>query len=184
MPRQGDIPMNTMYLLPCSCGHKIPIQPRQAGEIVVCACGASLEVPTLLRLKALEKIEAPPDLKTTKSAWGAGHRLIFLGVIIILAAVGIGIWLFQIRPNDPFANFTPEQIVTSVENVAPVYTWRLWHAWEQGGLQRQKTSLQIAITGQKTQYRIYWWLLGILAGAGIAAIASGIVVISRSRATR
>ena len=29
-----SFPMNIYYLLPCSCSRKIPIQSRQAGEIV------------------------------------------------------------------------------------------------------------------------------------------------------
>jgi hypothetical protein len=44
----------TKYLLPCACGRKLPVEVAQAGEIVRCACGQSVTVPSLRRLRELE----------------------------------------------------------------------------------------------------------------------------------
>ena len=46
------------YLLPCSCGRKMPVEPRQAGQSVDCACGESLEIPTMLAMSALEPADS------------------------------------------------------------------------------------------------------------------------------
>jgi hypothetical protein len=40
------------YSVCCSCGRDVPVQASQAGSIVVCQCGAGLDVPPLSRLRA------------------------------------------------------------------------------------------------------------------------------------
>jgi len=175
--RQGEISVNDFYLLPCPCSHKIPVQPRQAGEIITCACGASLEVPTLLKLKTLERAAIQVEQKTPKTAWNAGHRLIFLGAVAVVGSLGIGTWLFLIRPTDPYANFPPEKVKEAVQLLPPVDTWRLWHAWEQSGLQRHNRGLDIALAGQKTQYQIYWVLLALVVGTGLTLVTAGIIIV-------
>ena len=52
--------MQTRYLLPCSCGQKIAIEPRQAGQSIRCPCGNSVEAPTMLKMTALEPAEPEP----------------------------------------------------------------------------------------------------------------------------
>ena len=41
------------YLLPCKCGQSVEVVPSQAGQEVVCACGETLLVPSMLQVKAL-----------------------------------------------------------------------------------------------------------------------------------
>ncbi len=169
--------MDTIYLLPCSCGRKMPVNPRQAGESITCTCGASLEVPTLLNLRILQRAELPPQPEIHKKAWGAGQRLIFLGVIVILFAIAIGGWLFWIRPTDPYAYLSQEQIKQSVPALTPIETWRLWLLLEKGGLERHKRGSEIFFASQRAQYLIYGELLAILSGVGLTLIAAGIIVI-------
>jgi len=45
--------MSQKYLLPCSCGKDVPIETAQAGGNVLCDCGLSLKVPTMLQIKKL-----------------------------------------------------------------------------------------------------------------------------------
>ena len=169
--------MSITYLLPCACGRKIPVDSRQAGEIISCACGASLEVPTLLNLKTLERAEVSPQPETPKAAWSAGHRLVLLGVIVIFVAGVIGVWLFLSRPTDPYANLTPDQIRESIQLLNPRSTWLVWLLFEKGGIKRHKQNLDQFLAGQKTQYQIYNGLLSILFGLGFVLIAAGIIVI-------
>jgi hypothetical protein len=164
------------YLLPCNCGRKIPVEAPQAGEIVACACGASVEVPTLLGLRKLELAEAPPQPAIIKTTWGAGQRLIFLGAIVILIAVAIGVWLFYIRPMDPFANISPDQMKEKAEILSPAQSLHLWEMLDKGGLNPRKRGSEIVFEGMQAQYRIYWWLVGIVAGTGSVLIAAGIVL--------
>jgi hypothetical protein len=165
------------YLLPCDCGRKIPVEAPQAGEIVTCACGASIEVPTLMGLRALEQVEAPPQPAIIKTTWGAGHRLIFLGALVILAAVVLGVWLFYIRPMDPFANITPEQMKEKSQILSPLQSLHLWDMLDRAGLNPRKRGTEVVFEGQQTQHRIYWWLLGIVSGTGLVLVAAGIVVV-------
>ena len=86
--------MIAKYLLPCTCGRQIVVEPRQAGQIIPCSCGASLQAPTLLDMTALEPAPmvsvsgaAPVDL-------GLKHRLRLLGTVLVLVAIGVGVWLY------------------------------------------------------------------------------------------
>jgi hypothetical protein len=176
--------VNIYYLLPCTCSRKIPVQPRQAGEIVTCACGATLEVPTLLRLKTLERAEIPAEPKKTKTPWTAGHRLIFIGALVIFLCVCIAAWLLFIRPTDPYANFTPEQMKLIAEKFTPVQNWNLWQNLQRSGLEHHKRYAEITFGEQLSQFKVYWALLALVAGIAAALIAAGIVLVSRSRAPR
>jgi hypothetical protein len=176
--------VNTLYLLPCPCGRKLPIQSRQAGEIITCHCGNSIEVPTMLGLKKLEQAELPVMPVTAKSIWTAGHRIIFLGGLVVFAAILIGAWLLWIRPVDPYADFTPDQMQKIAELLTPIQSLRFWQILERGGLEFHKRGVDIAFADLKVQYRVYWWLTGLTAGIGVLLIAGGIIVLSlRKRRT-
>ena len=41
------------YLLPCTCGRSVEVEPSQAGQITVCVCEETLIVPPMLQVKAL-----------------------------------------------------------------------------------------------------------------------------------
>ncbi len=173
--------MNIYYLLPCHCSRKIPVQPRQAGEIITCACGATLEVPNLLSLKTLERAEVQAEPKKSKTAWNTGHRIIFLGAVVIVASILIGIWLCLFRPPDPYANLTPEQMRQAAQALTPLGSWRLWLLLERGGLEMHKRGLEIVFAELQTQHRIYWVLLAILFGIGIALVAAGVILVKLPR---
>lgn len=46
----------TTYLLPCSCGREIPIEPRQAGETVSCECGRTSAAPRCERSRTFDRV--------------------------------------------------------------------------------------------------------------------------------
>jgi hypothetical protein len=171
----------TRYLLPCSCGQKIPVEMRQAGEIITCPCGNSLEVPTLLKLKTYQRVEVPPPAETPKKAWNAGHRLILLGAVIIIATVAIGGWLFWERPADPFANLNAEQVKAALQTVSPSQSWRRWLYYEKAGPEWHKVNIEITFADLQAQHKVYWGLLTMVGGAGLAFIAGGIIVLYFSR---
>jgi hypothetical protein len=45
------------YSLTCECGQSQPVEPRQAGQSLICACGKTLQVPTMLQIKRLPEWE-------------------------------------------------------------------------------------------------------------------------------
>lgn len=75
------------YLLPCTCGRKVPVSTRHAGQTVRCACGAELEVPTLRGLGELERAE--PAGAAPRGHWGDRQRVAFafaVGAVLSLGA--------------------------------------------------------------------------------------------------
>jgi hypothetical protein len=167
--------VNTYYLLPCTCSRKIPVQPHQAGDIVTCACGASLEVPKLSKLKTLEQDDIPAKTKAAQSAWNAGHRLIFIGLVVIIASIVIGILLFRAQSPGPL---TPEQTRNLIKNLPPSVTWYIWLDYEKNGLNRRKSVAEVYYEEKQSKHQIYWVLLAIVATSGAALIGTGIVLVN------
>jgi hypothetical protein len=178
---QGDISVNTKYLLPCSCGRKIQIQLRQAGEIVRCECGTSLEVPKLTGIKLLQRLEVTVEPKITRITWTTGHRLTFFGGLVILAGIVIGGWLIWTRPQDPYANFTPDQMIQAAASRTPLQSLRLWQMLVRGGLERHKRFAEIAYADMQAQYRVYWWILDLFVGIGVGLVAAGVIVLKMKK---
>jgi hypothetical protein len=132
----------------------------------------------MLGIKAMEQAETHCEPKTDKIAWTTGHRLTFLGGGIILAAVFIGGWLFWTRPVDPYANFTPEQMLQIAETLTPIQSLRLWQMLERGGLEYHKRGVDITFADLKVQHQVYWWLVALVAGTGLALVAAGIIILN------
>ena len=73
------------YLLPCKCGESVEVEPGQAGQTVVCGCGESLLVPSMLQVKALPKADEKPVLSHKKHHIPYRAALIFfvLGIVCL-----------------------------------------------------------------------------------------------------
>ena len=170
--------MNAKYLLPCSCGRKMPVQLRQAGEIVTCECGSSIEVPTLSGLKKLESITAPAMPKTIQPQWTLGHGLIFVGGLVILVAIGIGGWLLWYVPSDPYANFTPEGMMQAASTRTPIQSLRLWQMLVRSGLEHHKRWDEIKFEDKQAGHQVLWWVWALIAITGVALVAAGIIVLN------
>jgi hypothetical protein len=169
--------VNARYMLPCSCGRNIPVELRQAGEIIKCECGTSVEVPTLGGIKNLQRVETDAEPKKATDIWTTGHRLTFFGGLVILAGVVIGGWLFWTRPVDPYANFTPEQMIQAAASRTPIQSLRLWQMLVSSGLEHHKRAAEIDYADNLLKFRVYWWILGIVFGIGVALVAAGIIVL-------
>jgi hypothetical protein len=156
------------YLLPCACGHNVLVEPRQAGESVVCACGSPLAVPTLLGITALERVEEEPEPQASPGQWGRRQRLLLLGTVVFAFAVAWGIWLLMHPPKSPFA-IDPEQIRQSAQTLR---VWQSWEAWQsmKTGLDR-RTDQQYAAA--VTRFRIWLGVVVTLTLTGMALIAVG-----------
>ncbi len=82
--------MKAVYLLPCSCGKKVPVDAGQAGAKVTCDCGQQLAVPTFRALKELEQekpVAAVAVAGGESSDWNAVRGVMFsFGMLISLIA--------------------------------------------------------------------------------------------------
>jgi hypothetical protein len=130
--------MKTVYLLPCACGQKLPVDAGQAGTKVPCTCGKLVTVPTFRGLRDLE-IEAPASLPAgapRPKAWSATRGLLFsAGLLvtvvsmILLAYFGYMysvVWdggeAFKLAHIEDFRNgvevLTPEQAVAEFQQAS------------------------------------------------------------------
>ncbi len=102
---QPKIEVSSMnYLLSCHCGRNTIVTRSQAGQVVLCACGNKLSVPTLRGLKELPPADAlnvyrssSTTLQAAESAWkGWRGILVSLLATIFVCSIGYGAWnLFQ-----------------------------------------------------------------------------------------
>ena len=93
--------MTARYLLPCACGQKVVVEPRQAGGQVRCTCGRSLEVPTMLKMAKLQRAEPWPETQRPTSRWGWHQSIILLGIAILLGTIVASVHLARSRPGRP-----------------------------------------------------------------------------------
>jgi hypothetical protein len=173
--------LSTKYLLPCQCGQRLAVEPRQAGETVVCACGRTLEVPTFLQLKQLEKVVAKAESR--RIVWSHGQRLIFVGTALIL---GWAIWADYLLywkgpPVNNLSGRSPEFIREAVQQMTPVQTWHQWFALRAQGIDPRLDWQRRDYLGKIAEYKILWIVSAPLILLGAAFVVSGIVVIRNQR---
>jgi len=156
------------YLLPCACGQKVLVEPRQAGESIVCACGSPLDVPTLLGITALERVEEEPEPQASPGQWGKRQRLLLLGTVVFALAVAGWIWLLMHQPKSPFS-VDPEQIRQSAQTLRVWQSWEAWQ-WMKTGLDR-RTDQQYAAA--VARFHIWLGVVVALTLTGVALIAGG-----------
>jgi hypothetical protein len=169
--------MAAKYLLPCSCGQNLTVELRQAGENVVCACGKSLEVPTLLQLKKL--VQVVEEEKAPRFAWRAGHGWILLGICILLGDLGLSFLFVWEPPQSPFSGKSPEVIHEMVQNLPPSESWKLWQYFRKNGLSTQEDWIKRNYLERLAVYQALWALLIPIFLVGASFIVAGIVILRR-----
>src|SRR5262245_42232670 len=95
------------YLLPCpSCGSKLPVETGQAGQMLRCGCGQSVEVPTVRGLRELEVVADDGSAPR----WTARHGLVFVGSVIAMAALLFAGYIWMTRPPAYDATSLPVEL--------------------------------------------------------------------------
>ena len=146
----------------------MPIEPRQAGEEIVCRCGAKLQAPTMLEIRALEPAAVPPA-ETAASSWGWRHQLRLLGALALLAGIFAGGWFYYTRPISDSDKMPPEVLQRSAHNLTPVQTWSEWQSAKQG----LDSRVDQKYLDKRTKYHIWLTISGVFVLAGIGLIAVG-----------
>ena len=91
-----EIAVTAKYLLPCRCGQNTTVEPCEAGETVVCRCGTSVQVPTMLEMSALEPVPAEPVPPHSPDAWRWQQSLVLLGCVSLIFAAVLACLFFSL----------------------------------------------------------------------------------------
>lgn len=114
------------YLLTCSCGKTVPVEPGQAGGQVVCSCGTSLDVPTLRQLRHLPP--APSHETTEKRAWSIRKGAVAFFLIAAGLLASVALWNRLSEPEVP--EFQPlaqaERVEHDLKTLTPLDAWKTW----------------------------------------------------------
>jgi hypothetical protein len=113
--------MTTKYLLPCSCGEKLVVDNRQAGETVQCTCGSQLEVPTMRGLAQLVQVNDPGFTTAPKRVWGPRQGLLFVGLLLATLSFGYAGYLLLFGPKLDLS-----QIHDQSMKLPPLQVWIWW----------------------------------------------------------
>ena len=174
--------MTTTYLLPCSCGEKVPVQPRQAGELIKCSCGAAFDAPTLLEMAAFEKAPPSPESPRSPDSWGVRQSLVLLGAVVSSAAVGLAVLLLFNQPppmEREKAEKPPDALRREILALTPLESRRIWLRLRAAGPDGRTLFEEQIYDEMLTQYRqklLGWWLsLGVAAVIGVVGL--GLVAI-------
>jgi hypothetical protein len=156
------------YLLPCRCGQQHVVEPRHAGGSIPCSCGEVLPIPTLIEMTALET--APDEsLSPSVSTWGVKQRMAFLGMVIILAAIGLGALVYKNRPIPASDLIDPEKIQQRANELTPLQSWGVWEGLKRQGLGRTDT----LYADELIKFRIWLGITIVLALSGGVLMAIG-----------
>ncbi len=124
--------MSANYLLPCRCGQRLVVEPRRAGETIICSCGASLQIPTMLEMARLEPAPVESVASPADSGWSWRQRMLLVGIVLVSVAIFAGFLVFISQPIPPINQIDPEQIQENAKRLSPVRTWEIWQAMKQG----------------------------------------------------
>jgi hypothetical protein len=165
------------YLLPCPCGRQLVVEPRQAGQTIACACGQLLPVPTLLDMTALEPAPLASASPPPRSTWGLKQRFRLLGIVVLLAAVFLGVLVCLGRPVSRFDTIDPDQLLRIAKTLPPSRSWDVWETMKQGLDRRVDQNYLDAMD----QFHLKLGAIAGLALLGVGLIAAGAV---RARSER
>jgi hypothetical protein len=175
--------VTTRYLLPCSCGRKVLVEARQAGGVVKCGCGASLEVPTMLEMAALERAEPESAAPRPRMRWGVRQSVALLGLVIFLIALGLGIYQL-LTPPEPPPTMTAEQTRRIVDAFTPVESLQVWRMFRSEGLDEFETSKERDYRRGVLIRRLWMGVVVVVALAGLGLLVTPLLIDRRTAASR
>lgn len=168
--------MPIQYLLPCSCGRKIPVETRQAGGSISCECGASLEVPRLLEVKKLERAATQGGITKNKPVWGIAQGMILSGIVILIVIAVFSVLELRYGQGNPYDSLTPEQMHAAFAKMKPIDTWETWRYFQIHGYNPQKDNTERFFEGLYAQRQLILTFLTIAGAGGVALLVAGILI--------
>ena len=158
----------------------MPVEIRQAGDTVLCECGASLEVPTLRELREYASVPMETEPESART-WQPRHGLALLGffVALLVAIPGFVFWAHQPDPPRIDELISPQVIQDSIEQMTVMETWYEWRAALELGLVQEASPHMIAY---RKQIRTLRGRMALCFGvAGLAIILSIAALLWRTK---
>jgi hypothetical protein len=138
----------SQFLLPCSCGAKIPISRSQAGMTLPCPqCGESVEVPTIRHLNSLEPAASSSPIARKHASRGPSLALrIVAGVLLLLSIGFLGYggmmaydrWTFPVDLKMTEEEYIQDMTI-GMDELSPASTWDTWNNLADNGLMNLET---------------------------------------------
>lgn len=169
--------MTIRYLLPCPCGAETHVDVSQAGETVVCQCGATLDVPTMRQLRQLECAES--KAVETGTNWGLRQGFILLALVVTVVAGTAAGYLWGVQPAPPKQDTEAALKVLDrqIEDMTPLQSWELWQDQILAdGLVQYEDPAQSAYHAHVAVRRRWSKVLLALAGCGLLTLLSTVLL--------
>jgi hypothetical protein len=167
------------YLVECKCGNKLPVDVGQAGGRVTCACGVTVDVPPLRKLRHLPSAEVKREPAARR--WGARQGIVAASLILLAGIVGVIVWSWATEPDVP--TFDPAAYQRDIERhlaqLTPADAWNLWIEYyrprAETGLPvfeaSNRMQIEREIAHRQSLRRTLWALAGVVA---VVAAATGL----------
>ena len=177
----------SQFLLPCTCGAKIPISRSQAGMTLPCPqCSKTLEVPTIRNLNQLEPVGAvgPGERKQVSRGPSLGLRIV-AGILLLLSVGFCGYgglmayerWSFPMDLSMTEDDYIKDMTV-GLDELSPASTWDTWNNLADNGLMNLDTPnyFKYKRSFEAAAPKMYTYL-----GVGIASFVGFVLSVFLSR---
>ncbi|QDU93507.1 hypothetical protein [Lignipirellula cremea] len=144
------------YELPCKCGNSFVIEPRQAGQSLVCdACSAAVEVPPLREIRQLRPAADSGDDRSVDN-WSRRQAAMFVPALILalvcMSVIGyLGYWKSSLETSRPVLE-GQEVLRRTIEKQEPAQLLEIWRSIEHYGLGERLTPAYVE--DQQTAFRL------------------------------
>lgn len=167
------------YVLPCQCGQTFEVTTGQSGTSVSCACGATVQVPTMREIRQLPQV-TQTVVKKQGSAWGLRHGMLFTGLLVAVCGIGFAIYAYSKIPPPLSQQFVVDETFIMQELNSMTGTQLVFGVFEEikkGGIDLPLRSTLPAQNERITRnYRNLMIAGGIVGLAGIGLFVAGIFI--------
>ena len=161
--------MSNRYLMPCPvCRAPLSVGLTQAGETLVCSCGAPVVVPTLRELRSLPSASPTETPLARQNQWSSQRGLAFVLGVLVLAGAGLLAWRIAPQRNavDIQKPDFPE-LQVDLERLTPVEAWDAWVHFRDQTLDYRATPKYIE---NRVKYAELSYYLYAAAAAGLTGL--------------
>ena len=168
--------MSTLFLVPCSCGEKLQVEISQAGEVLVCSCGRSLEIPALRSLRQLDSVSGPTR-PSDHRRWSPSQGVLFVaGSAIFVVSLAAATFLLVAKWEGTTSGFGASHSKATVrEDLVDLSPDEAWHEWQVLREVRERPHLRLHHDRDR-DHGLYLRVAVVFAVVGIAIAGSALVV--------